>query len=221
MRKGEKCELVVMPQYAFINEMILPPRVSPNNTIRFMIQIIEVFEECSIGFYNTMSQEEREKLSFDDILKMCDGERLCGNTFFHEKKYGRSIKCYRRIIQCLIHFVPVATRNEKKQIDQLLLHIYCNLINCCNKLGEYGDASFYSRKALRIDPNCVKALYQCGIANMGTGNREAAMHHLRRANDLMPRNENIKNALKKLEQKRISDNMEEQIYIMCKQLQNI
>jgi FK506-binding protein 6 len=211
MRRGERCELIVRPKYAYL-EMGCPPRVPPNATVLYIVEVIKIFEEGTLAHFETLSFEERDKVSFQQILKLCDSERISGNSFYVQKKFKESAFRFRRAIRCLEQLTYKSVEDEKAS-KALLLKLYVNIANTYNKIQKPLSAMTNCKEALKIDSNNVKALYQYGLAKMINGDYEASQRLLKQANGLKPNDKYIMTALTKLDQRMTSDNLVlEQMY---------
>jgi len=211
MKRGERSELIVRPKFAYL-EMGCPPRVPPNATVLYIVEVIKVFEEGTLAHFETLSFEDRNKIPFEQIFQLCDTERISGNSFFVQKRYKESAFRFRRAIRCLEQLTYKSNDDDKKS-KELLLKLYVNIANSYNKLQKPFIAMSNCKRALQIEPNNVKALYQYGLAKMCNGDYDESHRFLKKANDLKPNNKDIMEALHKLDQRMKSDRLiQEQMY---------
>ena len=199
MRRGERSEIMVRPELAYL-EMGCPPRVPPNSTILYIVEVIKVFEEGSLAHFETLDFEERDRYPFQEILKLCDTERVSGNSYFKAERYREAAFRYRRAIRVLEQ-MTYKTNEDENQSKDVLVKLYCNIANTYNKFGKPFNAMSNCNKALAIDPNSHKALYQYGLAKMVNADFEESKKYLTRALALKPKSQEIVSALQRLDQR--------------------
>ena len=203
MRRGERSEFIIRPEYAYL-EMGCPPRVPPNATILYIIEVMKVFEEGSLAHFETLDPEERDKWDLPEILKLCDEERISGNSYFKVERYREAAFRYRRAIRNLEQLM-YRSSEEENRAKQLLLKLYCNIANTYNKFSKPYNAMSNCKKALFIEPKCHKALYQYGLAKMMNGDYEQAKKYLCQARDLKPNSHEVIDALTRLDKRMNGD----------------
>lgn len=209
MRRGERSEFIVRPEYAYL-EMGCPPRVPPNATILYIIEVIRIFEEGSLSHFETLEFEEREKFDFSFIFNLCDEERISGNSYYKVGRFREAAFRYRRAIRNLEQ-IMYRSREDEDKAKQLLLKLYCNIANTYNKFAKPFNAMSNCKKALIIDPKCHKALYQYGLAKMMNADYEAAKDYLCRAKMLKPNSQEVDLALTRLDRRMNSDAITEKL----------
>lgn len=197
MKKGEKSEIVIYPKYGF-GELGVPPRIPGDSSILYIVQIIQVFQEGTLSNFSLMSLEEQEKFSFDEIIKMCNVERISGNTYFKDERYKEASLRYRKAILVLEQYAYKSAEDEK-EANELLSKLYPNIANTYIKLKKLRPAMTYSKRALLINPNNIKALYHYGTAKYMNADYDEAKDLLLRAKKLKPTCTAIDSALQKLE----------------------
>lgn len=107
------------------------------------------------------------------------GEKLVDAT----REYKRALHCLRRV-----------PRDQKAAGFRAAC--YLNLTACALSLGEHADARKYSTKALKLDPNNVKALYRRAHARKYAAfDLPGAEKDLELAQQLAPDDEIVKKAL--------------------------
>ena len=206
MKKGERCELIVRPQYAYL-EMGCPPRVPENATVLFIIEVMKTFEEGSLAHFETLSWEEKQNVDFNDLHKLCNDERISANSYFTEGRYQESAKRYRRAIRCLEQ-LSYKTREDDERAKELLLKMYNNIALTFNKIQRPMGAMANCKKALEIDPNCVKTLYIYAYAKYINGDYEAGKQLALKAQKLKPHDNSISSLLSKLDKRMHQDQIE-------------
>ncbi|XP_054153140.1 inactive peptidyl-prolyl cis-trans isomerase FKBP6-like [Oppia nitens] len=199
MKRGERSEFVVRPNYAYLS-MGCPPRIPPDCTVLFIIEVIKVFEEGSLAHFDTIPFEERSEISFETIYKLCDEERVSANGYFKANRIRESAFRYKRAIRFL-EDLTYKTNEEQKTSNELLLKLYVNIANAYNKLSKTYFAISYCKKALDIDSNNIKALYQLGLAKMCNEEYEVANRLFQKALKQKPNNTDILDIIERLDQR--------------------
>jgi len=205
MRVGEKSAFIINPRAGY-GQLGCPPRIPPNAEILLVVQVLKLMEEGTLGDYLTMDEEERARVPFEKVLEMADTERKSGNGYFVEGKKKEAGVRYQRAIRVL-EGRSCQTREEEEKMKEILLKLYCNVSNTfCFLNRPYGAMSFCKR-ALDIDPNCVKALYFYGKAKLNAGDYEDAKRYLLKARSFKPDNQEISRELTRLDRRLDADRM--------------
>ncbi|CAG2102448.1 unnamed protein product [Medioppia subpectinata] len=197
MRRGERSEFVVRPHLAYL-EMGCPPRIPENATILYIIEVIRVFEEGTLSALDAMTFDERSQVPFETIVGLCDDERKSANAYFKAERFREAAFRYRRAIRVL-EDLTFASEEENRRSNELLLKLYVNIGNAYNKLSKPLSAIGNCKKALAIDPQCAKAVYQLGLAKMSNADYETAQRLLRQAHQMKPKDQAVSDALTRLD----------------------
>ncbi|RWS25228.1 inactive peptidyl-prolyl cis-trans isomerase FKBP6-like protein, partial [Leptotrombidium deliense] len=211
MRQFERAEFLVRPEMGY-GSIGCPPRIPANATILYKVEILKIFSEGSLANYEAMTLEERQRLTPEQILKVCDEERNSGNSYYNAKKFKEAAFRYRKAIQVLEPFVY---NNQLKSEDVIgvLLKLYSNAANVYNKIEKPKVAINFCDRVLKLDPNNVKAFYHKAVAKRILGDTESARDLLLKAKKLSPENEDIVKEMKKLEQRmQMDDESERQLF---------
>ena len=197
MREREEAHFIVEPRFAFGN-LGCPPRIPGDATILYVIQIIQVFQEGTIGDYFTLPPEEQHRKPFDEVLDMAEKERKSANGYFNEgKKKDASVR-YQRAIKVLEERV-LSGPEEEKEAREVLLKLYCNYANTSVALKRPLTAMTVCRKALQIKPDHPKALYFYAVAKLDHGDYDEARTYLMRVKALVPASQDVTKQLTRLE----------------------
>ncbi|RWS10443.1 Peptidyl-prolyl cis-trans isomerase FKBP6-like protein [Dinothrombium tinctorium] len=209
MRLNERAEILVSANYAF-GKIGCPPRIPENASVLYIVEILKIFEEGSLVHYDLMTPEERNKLPFSQIMKICDEERISGNSYFKEKKYKEAAFRYRKAIQVLEHSL-YSKKEEIIKANEILVKLCCNLANVCNKLAKHKKAAFWCDKVLNTNPSCLKALYHKAVAKRILGDYDTAAELISKAQVIDAHNEDIGKEMKILDSKKQTDSKKELI----------
>ncbi|XP_062887186.1 inactive peptidyl-prolyl cis-trans isomerase FKBP6 isoform X2 [Mobula hypostoma] len=196
MRKGEFSRFLFKPEYAF-GRMGCPPRIPPNATVMFEIDILDFLDTSESNEYFSLSQAEQVNYPLDKLLKVVNTEREFGNYFFHQKQYQDAKDQYKKALSVFAQHQPV-NEDQKQQIDSSKLLLFLNLSIVCLKLNAPSRALVYGERALQIDSKHPKALFRCGQACLLTLEYDRARDFLIKAQKLEPFNPDINSALVKL-----------------------
>lgn len=184
MKKGEKCEVVVKPEYAF----------GPNGRSDYNIpnDYKEVVFEITLNNFEkvkeTYQMDNNERVEQSILVK------TKGTKYFKESKYKLAIKQYKRIIQLL--GPPDDFEGElKTKSEELLLAGYLNLSMAYLKVDNYLEVIKNCDKALEIDPNNEKGLFRRGQAYYGQKEYDLALKEFNAVLKLDPNNKAAKNQL--------------------------
>lgn len=135
--------------------------------------------------------------------------RSAGNYFYVRKNYMEARRKYRKAQRYCnyLNLSPNDTYHNDgmENNDSLNLDAF-NVINCTNmaavelKLSNYENAKNYCSEAIRLNPECFKAYYRRGQAEIGLNDYESAINDLTTALKLVPDNKEIRNELNNVQQ---------------------
>ena len=105
--------------------------------------------------------EERKvyEMEWDERLLQCQEFQCEGNAFYSEGQYERASVRYHHAITYFEYAIP-DNDAQQDELDKTRLPVYQNFAACMLKLDKLDEAMNYCVQSLRIDPNCVKALYR-------------------------------------------------------------
>lgn len=141
--------------------------------------------------------------------------RSAGNYFYGRKKYMEARRKYRKAQRYYNYLnlsaIDTYPTDIMKNDDRLNLHSF-NVINCTNraavelKLFKYDNARILCTEAIRLNPECFKAYYRRGQAELALNNYENAINDFKIALKLVPDNKEIRNELHYVQQLRTKYN---------------
>ncbi|XP_054159035.1 peptidyl-prolyl cis-trans isomerase FKBP4-like [Oppia nitens] len=184
MKKGEKAEVHIRPQYSF----------GANGRPEFGIptDYTEVVYEITLNKFE--KAKETYQMDNSERLEQANLVKTKGTKYFKESKYKLAIKQYKRIIQLL--GPPDDFEGDlKTQTNELLLAGYLNLAMAYIKVENYLDAIKNCDKALDIDADNVKGLFRRGQAYFGQKDYELSRTDFNAVLKLDPNNKAAKNQL--------------------------
>lgn len=198
MKRGEFARFMFSPNYGF-GKLGCPPRIPQEATTLFEIELISFVDQGASDAFENFSEEERKQASFSQLLKVVDSLRLTGNESFSIDQTGRAAGKYSQALR-LLENARLQSEHEETQWKEVCLKLYLNLSLCDLKQARSGRACKYARKALDIDKKNVKALYRLARALRQLGEYEEAKKHISKAHRLDPRNKEISEELKRLDE---------------------
>jgi FK506-binding protein 6 len=179
-------------------ELGVPPRIPGDATILYIVEIMKMFNETALASFDMLSFEERQAMPFEEILEKCNSERTSGNAYLKDGKHKDARIRYDRAIKILEDRM-VSNGDQEKEVKQLLVKLYCNSAHVLNEMRKHYAASTFCKKALAIDPKCIKALYHYGKASIDNGNYDMAKKWLLQARAMKPNNAEISQQLARLD----------------------
>ncbi|RWS24593.1 inactive peptidyl-prolyl cis-trans isomerase FKBP6-like protein [Leptotrombidium deliense] len=199
MKRLEVAQIIVSPAYAYGSLGCLP-RIPPNATVLFKVELLRVHEPGTLADFELLTEEEKSKLTFTEVLKMCNEERVMGNTFFKDKIYKQAVFRYRKAIDVLERYF-FSNEDDANAANDVLLKMYCNAANGYNLLQRHHAAMMMCKRALAIQPKCLKALYHYAKAKRLNGDYDTARHLLNQANTIKPNDASIMAEMRALEKR--------------------
>lgn len=197
MKKKEEAKFLISPDYAY-GKLGIPPRIPPNATCRFYVEMINWVECEGVDKYYSMKMSERQECDFDLIRKVVARKMEEGKEQFNQGRYGGSSTAYKKAVKALEDY-HIKNEQEEHEHQALLQRMLLNVGVCMLKMSHSAAAIHYANQALYIDPNSAKARYQKGKALRQQANFTRAKEELLKAQRLEPKNPDIATELKKLE----------------------
>ena len=160
MKKGEKSEFIIEPEYAYGNNTY-DNLIPPNSTINFEIELLEINPPIK----KLIDMDLPEKINRAKILKNEGVEK------FKEKDIEWANE---KFIRALFYLESLDPNNEenKEGID-LLLSLYSNIANCSNQLNDYKRVIKVTDAGIKIKKN-PKFYYFRSLAEANLNNIDEA-----------------------------------------------
>lgn len=105
----------------------------------------------------------------------------------------------------LLTLTDIENDNDQTRILEVIC--YQNLSVLCNNMGKHNEAINFCNKALKINPEAVKAFYQRFIANLKLKNFESATEDIKAAIRLNPNDQKLRNDFELLKKEKASQNL--------------
>lgn len=199
MKKGEVSRFLIKSTFAY-GEMGCPPRIPPNATIMYEIELLSFVDSAAAVKYEKLTPEEKNQCSFSEMVNVIKAELDAGNDYFKRSNHYKALNKYKKAIRTMEN-IHAANEEEDNQRNEYLLKLYLNSSLCYILQNQYKSAISNARNALRIDNNNTKANFRCGKALRLLGDFSEAKRYLQKAMRREPQNIEIKNELKILAEK--------------------
>ncbi|XP_048751940.2 inactive peptidyl-prolyl cis-trans isomerase FKBP6-like isoform X2 [Ostrea edulis] len=202
MRVGELARIIIRPQYAF-GEMGTPPRIPKDATVMYEVELMNFVEHGGVDEIELLSEEERQQISFDDLLKACKAYRQEAKLQFDSSSYKRAVGLYRKAVM-MLEKAHLKNEEEEETHQSQLLKLYLNLAICCTKLADSKHCINWCKRALEIchtdNESRTKALYHYAKALRCQFHFKEAKAKLKKAQQLSNgRNKSVNDELAVLE----------------------
>lgn len=196
----EEALFCISYEYAF-GPLGCPNRYPPESDILVDIKIVKV-ENVGDEKAAQKFMKNNEIKSFNETIGDANEVYIKARDLFKRKNVTQAIKSYQKIVQ-IIETTPTVSDDEKKQQQELLVKVYTNLCVCYN-IKEEPLQTLSALKELKRLTNIQsnsKLLFAEGKAQMLLGEYIFANDAFVKALKLKPKDEDIKKAIKQLEEK--------------------
>ena len=226
MKKGEKALFKLAPSYAY-GASGSPPKIPPNATLLFEIELLAFSDEEKSKWDYTMEQR----------IEMAFTYKEQGNAHFKKAEYEEARKKYDKTLEFVedekgekVHYLPPSSslpsslflssllrspfyfflipptpsspQSNNLQVKQLKITCFLNLSAVYFKLSLFLKSIEHASRALEADPASVKALYRRGVAYSSFSDFESALIDFQDALKLDPNNSDIKNEIANVQKKK-------------------
>ncbi|XP_077994137.1 peptidyl-prolyl cis-trans isomerase FKBP4-like [Glandiceps talaboti] len=189
MKKGEKSQLTLKPEYAFGASGNEEFKVPPNSTVTYEVHLKE-FEKAK----ESWEMDVNEKLEQGEVVKNK------GTEYFKSGDYSKAIKQYKKIVDFLGNETDVES-DKKEKSEKLLLAAHLNLAMCYLKTLDNLEAIAACEKALEMDMKNEKGYFRRGAARVNQSEFELAEKDFKKVLELAPNNKAARNQLTLVSQK--------------------
>ncbi|CAF0907657.1 unnamed protein product [Brachionus calyciflorus] len=198
MKKHEKSQFIFEPDY-YCGKFGCEPRVPKNTPVLFEIEVISFVEANAYDQYETASDEQREKVNLEQMLKICNCLRELGNDNYKRMNYKEAAKKYRKAIY-LLENTNLKTEEEEKRWQGVMLKLYLNMSQVCLKRAKPKKTIYYCKLALDQDAQNAKAIYRYGKSLRMLQDFDRSRKFLLRAYKLAPGSKEISDEITQLDQ---------------------
>lgn len=198
MKRHEKSQFIFEPDY-YCGKYGCEPRVPRETPVLFEIEVISFVESNAYDNYEQCTDEQREKVTLDQMLKICNCLRELGNDNYRRMNYKEASKKYRKAIY-LLDNTCLATEEEEKKWKSVQLKLYLNMSQVCLKRSKPKKTIYYCKLSLDLEPQNAKAIYRYGKSLRLLQDFDRARKFLLRAYKLTPTSKEIADEITKLDQ---------------------
>lgn len=168
MELHEEAVIATGYKYAW-GELGRKPDIPPKADLMIYIELLQVDSRPD---YSTMEVAKR--------ITEADSKRERGNFLYRRSEYSLALNSYTKGLSIVD---PEKGYSDKPEVLQQLLELrvklLCNTAACQNKLSAHDAAIKSCEEALKLQPNNTKALYRCGKAHEGKGDKATAVKFLK------------------------------------------
>jgi len=185
MKKKEKAELYIKPQYAF------------GNNGRKEFEIPDDYEEVvyEITLKNFERRTQLWAMQKNERFGIAEFSKTKGTKYFNESRFKLAIRQYKRIDRYIGSLNVNDDINLKRKKFDLLLTGHLNLALCYIKIEEFSNAIKQCDSALSINAKSQKGLYRRGLAYFGQKEYDLAIKDFNAVLELNPDNTSAQNEL--------------------------
>ncbi|RNA40467.1 inactive peptidyl-prolyl cis-trans isomerase FKBP6-like [Brachionus plicatilis] len=198
MKRHEKSQFIFEPEY-YCGKFGCEPRVPKETPVLFEIEVISFVEANAFDNYEASSDEQRGKMSLDQILKICNCLRELGNDNYKRLNFREASKKYRKAIYLLDNTCVTNDDEEKKWIG-VMLKLYLNMSQVCLKRAKPKKTIYYCKLVLDLEAQNAKAIYRYGKSLRMLQDFDRARKFLLRAYKLAPTSKEIADEITQLDQ---------------------
>ena len=174
MRKGEKSEFILSPEYAY-GEKGFSNAIPPNSTLNFEIELLD---------FATKAKSKYE-MDYPEIISTAKQLKDEGIKFFKEQKFDEAILKFDDGFSYLESIDKSSVTNESQELS---LSFLLNLSNCFNNIKQYEKTVKKIEEVLKIKehPRCF---YFRGVAYANLEDFPNAKADFEKLKSLVPENE--------------------------------
>jgi len=196
MKKREKSQFIFEPDY-YCGKFGCEPRVPRETPVLFEIEVISYIEANAFDAYEVTPEEQRKKLTLEQILQICNCLRQLGNDNYGRKLYREASKKYRKSIY-LLENTGVKDDTEEMEWKRVMLKLYLNMSAVCLKQSKPKKCIYYCKLSLDFEPQNIKSLFRYGKSLRILQDFERSRKFLVKAYNLEPSNKDISIEIEKL-----------------------
>ena len=171
MKKGEKAEVVIDPDYAYGEEQ--HGEIPPNSTLTFEIELVDFLPP----------QKKVYEMDFPEKMAKAKKAKEEGVEKFKAKDLEWAIEKFKRALFFLqgVDF----NKDDEKEGVELTVSLYSNLANCFNQLKNWKSTIFYVDEIMKKGRVNAKCYYFRGIAYVHINEIEKAEEDYKELKDML------------------------------------
>ncbi len=188
MKKGEKSEFILAPEYAYGERGVSD--IPPNSTLNFEIELLDFGAK----------PKSKYEMDYPEIISLAKKYKEEGIKLFQEKKFEDAIS---KFDEANSYLEAIGKSHETDESKELLVSLLLNTSNCYNNLKQWDKTVKKVEEVLNIKehPRCY---YFRGVAYTNLEDFKKAREDLEKLKKLVLENEPGVNYLKNLiEEKQI------------------
>ncbi|XP_078036537.1 inactive peptidyl-prolyl cis-trans isomerase shutdown [Augochlora pura] len=182
MKKHEIAMFIVHPDLAY-GQVGCPPRIPPNESILFIVHVVDFVDNGSVEILQTLSKEE--KRIFENVVKWARAKFNTAKDCFKKNKIRQAIREYGTALYWL-EKAELKNDEEEEEFNKLISRGYCNLAVCYN-MENMPRRAYHA--CSRITVPSAKSYFNHGRALFKLGEYSAAMKQLQMSLAMEPNNE--------------------------------
>ena len=198
MKKGEKAEFILAPEYAYGDRGV--SEIPANATLNFEIELLDFGPKA----------KSKYEMDYPELIALAKKAKEEGIKLFQEKKFDDAIL---KFDDGFLNLDSIDKSQQTDESNELTVSLLLNISNCSNNLKQWDRTFKNVEKVLQIKehPRCY---YFRGIAHTHLENFEKAKEDLEKLKNLMPENEPGVNYLKNLivEKQKEKEKREKSLY---------
>lgn len=165
MKKGEKSEFIIKPEYAYRDEA--HDLIPPNSTLTFEIELLDILEP----------EKSLYDMTYEEKLEIAKRIKAEGVEKFKEGDKEWAVEKFKKALRYIKH-VNV-NKPEEKEGTELLVTLYSNMGNCLNALKRYDETVKCITEGHSHGRTNAKCYYFRAIAYTHLGELEKAEQDLK------------------------------------------
>lgn len=196
MKLNEKSQFLIKPELAYGTIGCLD-RIPGNATILFEVELLEIIESGAAENFENLPEEKRNQ--FSEVYKFAMAQNAKAKDLFNRNPVA-AIREYNQAVSVLEN-AQLSEYNEQVKQQELLYKLYSNLLVCYTKVQEPKKACLNFNRINEMSRGTdlkisAKAYYNNAKCLRMLGDYERAKERLRKAYHLEPRNPDILNEFK-------------------------
>lgn len=147
MKKGEKSQFLIEPEYAF-GDKGCPPRIPPEATVLYEVELFNFTDVAPADQPESLSNEDKHSFSY--ISKIAKSCHVSGNDLFRQKNEKAAIVKYKKAVDLLLD-CRLKDAEEEAEQKKLLLKLYTNLSVCYMKIKRPERVCIVVKEAMYVN----------------------------------------------------------------------